>query len=141
MARKGFFARLFDWRHFIGYNQFKMGADYLKSVGAGILKTPDKNLKETFEESVVRQDLSDEHLDEMQKIYFRNAIYYFFLGLVFAAHSLYRFYMLHLAAGFVSLLLAILIFASCVTSHFWYYQIKNRKLGCTFKEWYNNTIV
>ncbi|MFN7097984.1 MAG: type IV secretion protein IcmV, partial [Gammaproteobacteria bacterium] len=39
--------------------------------------------------------------------------------------------------AFVVMLISI---ATACRYHFWYFQVKNRKLGCTIKEWLNEKV-
>lgn len=101
-------------------------------------KTPDKPEKaETFEEAVQRQNLSEDDVAQtaatfqLYKLIFAVcAIFSFFSSFYFLIH--YRTF-----AGFLLALAVTLVFSvQMFRFSFLLFQIKKRKLGCTFQEWW-----
>jgi intracellular multiplication protein IcmV len=37
-------------------------------------------------------------------------------------------------------MIAVYLVTKAYVAHFWYFEIKNRKLGCSFKEWLHGDI-
>ena len=48
----------------------------------------------------------------------------------------YQFFYGSIKAFIVSLVVMLIALVLAFRYHFWYFQIKQRKLGCTFNEWY-----
>jgi intracellular multiplication protein IcmV len=72
---------------------------------------------------------------------FRNLVILF--GSIFVLGVLYFFYaLLHMMweQSVIIFLFCLFISALCFRYHFWYIQVKKRKLGCTFKEWKEETL-
>lgn len=96
---------------------------------------------ETFEEAVKRLSLSEQDINARMKSYFRVAALCAILG--FAALG-WTFYLLLFRAMFLSSLvglgLAGLMFTYAFREHFYYFQMKNRRLNCTVKEWFSSLL-
>lgn len=62
-------------------------------------------------------------------------------ALFFYVYSLYQL----IYGGFLSVMVACVIAFVCLTLafryHFWYFQIKKRKLGCTIREWFRESFM
>jgi len=91
--------------------------------------------KETFEEAVKRQRISKKALRDMQFQYFMIAITFLILGVIVFIYCLYHLSNLHFRGAFVSLGLMSLILTMAFRYHFWYIQIKHRRLGFTLMAW------
>jgi intracellular multiplication protein IcmV len=91
---------------------------------------------ETFDEAVARFNLTEADLKEREKDYLFYAGIFLVLGLV---SFVFGFYLLFVKRKFLDCLLGIAVAALFGTQgfryHFWYFLIKQRKLGCTFDDW------
>lgn len=91
---------------------------------------------ETFEQAMTRFNLNDEQLLQRQKQFIKQAILYFTLGLALLIYAIHLLITTHFyLASIVTLILSVLMFTYAYRQHFWYFQIKSRKLGRTFKDW------
>jgi len=105
--------------------------DTLKSIAI-----PDQaHYSETYEEAVQRLDLSEQEIQTRMGGYKLTAVIIFMLmfaiiayGIELLMHGSYR-------GGIVALAVSMVAFGQGFKFHFWYYQLKKRKFGCTFKEW------
>ena len=92
---------------------------------------------ETYAEALQRLNLTDETAQANAKNYFIFAL--FFAALSFGV-LVYGLYLLLFHRSFLGFLLALavtaLLSAQAFQLHFWYFQVKHRKLGCTFDEWW-----
>lgn len=146
MAKKrrirGFLGSLYDVKAWLGYKHVATGASIINTTAQTVINTKNstKLPPEEFQEAVERLELSEAELQAMQTGYLRNFIIFFIIGLLFAGYSLYRFNNAQWLAGVISLFLTALTFIFSMSAHFWYFQVKNRKLGCSLKEWYHNKI-
>lgn len=85
-------------------------------------------------------NLSEQDIKELESGYYRNFLTFLVVGMIIAFYSIYRFYMGQWLSGWISMMMMICLFVFSMASHFWYFQICHRKLGCTFKEWYSHKI-
>lgn len=92
---------------------------------------------ETFEEAMKRLNVDEAAVQESSKNYLFYSVAFFLLG---AAAFIYAFYLLILYTTFTGWLLGLavsaLFLAQAFRFNFWHFQIKYRKLGCTFAEWW-----
>jgi intracellular multiplication protein IcmV len=95
---------------------------------------------ETFEEAVARLQLTDDELVKRRSQYLQLAVFCGFLGLLVLGYSVYLFLLLDIAPAILSFLLALLVFIYAFRFHFWFFQIKHRKLGCTLREWWQSKV-
>lgn len=135
ISRKTFF----NPRGWLGYDFVKAQTKYLWKnlafVFGGFFHPEKAEVTETFEEALARMGLTEKSVQENQQIYFNFAIFFLLVGLVLM--GLWVFYLAekHYSASFISLSLGLVLLAHAFKYHFWYFQIKHRKLGCTFAEW------
>jgi len=92
---------------------------------------------ETFDEAVKRLNLSPADLETRQRVFLRIAIMMAFLSLLCLFYMLYLLFSGLLAAGLLAFIVALIVLAYAWRFHFWYFQLKNKKLGCTIQEWFN----
>ncbi|MBP9721545.1 MAG: type IVB secretion system protein IcmV [Gammaproteobacteria bacterium] len=138
-----FLASLYNVKKWVGYDSIKEGANVLIKSYRTITSPEAMRTKyptEKFQNAVERLNLSETDVAEIESGYFRNFFVFFFIGVIIAAYSIYRFYLGHWLSGWISLMMTIVLFTFSLASHFWYFQVKNRKLGCTMKEWSRNKI-
>jgi intracellular multiplication protein IcmV len=97
--------------------------------------------KETFEEAMKRQKLTEADVQQSAKNYLIYTLIFIALA-VFTAF--YGFYLLiehkEWIAWILSMALVALLLSQAFRFHFWYFQIKHRKLGCTLREWWHGKI-
>lgn len=96
---------------------------------------------ETFEEAMVRLELTESDLAQRKQEFTR--LFYFFVALavIILAYALYIAFVGHLITALISFCLAVYALTQAFRFHFWLFQLKNRKLGCTFQEWLNSKII
>ncbi len=123
-----------------GWFGYAMFMDQLKTSwqivkGLFVVATPER--KETFEEAMQRFQVTDENVNETAKNYLFYSLAFLALG---SASFIYAFYLLILRGTLTGWLLAMAVVALFLSQafrfNFWYFQIKHRKLGCTFEEWW-----
>lgn len=119
----------------LGYEQLKLHTSSLFGTLKAIFTVPTPTRQETFEEAMERQGLTEEDLADQEKTYYTYAMLFVLIGaLVF----IYGFYLLarsSLGGWMLAMACTSLFYAQAFKYHFYYFQIKQRKLGCTFAEW------
>ena len=91
--------------------------------------------KETFEQAIQRANLSEDDLKKLSRRFIHQV--YLYLGATFFGF-IYAFYLLfnvNIVSGLLVIMLALYLIIKAYRAHFWYFEIKNRKLGCGFREW------
>jgi intracellular multiplication protein IcmV len=122
----------------LGWDIIKAGNEAFFATLRGVFLPPPIEVgeKETFEEALKKYNISEEELARISHNYFLFAIFFLCLAIGVLA---FGFYLIFTGGHFTGLIiaLAITIFLTgqAFSYHFWYFQIKHRKLGCTFEEW------
>jgi len=123
-------------REWLGYDSLKGQTQTIRSFikDAATVQKPERT--ETFQEALSRLDIKDEELKSTAKTYLTYA--FIFLGLAIVDFS-YGLYLLFHHGAFLGLVLSLavcaLLLAQAFRYHFWFFQIKSRRLGCTVQEW------
>ena len=140
----GVFKRIFNVRQWADYDRMKTFTMYL---GAGIKKmvVPQKikveDSKNSFNETLSTLNLTDQDLIARSKGLYRLSILMFTVAMGVFVYAIYHLvYGTHRAA-IVSFVVAVIGLVLAFRYHFWYFQIKERRLGCTFKEWYRHGLL
>ena len=121
-----------------------MGLDEIKSTGKNIgdLAKDVFTIKEaehddTFERAAARLDLKDEEIQKRAKSFLQLATIYVLFGVALFAYAIYLgFWKFYILPTFMTFMLSALSFAFAYREHFWYFQMKTKKLGQTYKDWF-----
>ncbi len=92
-------------------------------------------VKTTFEEAVKRYGLSEHDIQARMKSHLFVSIICAILCVFAFAWAIFLLAKLMILSSLVSLSLAVLMFAYGFRENFFYFQLKQRRLDCTFREW------
>lgn len=139
---RNFLASTYNVKKWFGYQYVKSFGNIILTSAKSITKVDDKNKypTEEFDVAVQRLGLTEKDIQERIQGYFLNFLVFFTIGFCLAIYSIYNFYLGYLLIGWGSAMIMLVLFLFSFASHFWYFQIKNKKLGCSFKEWFSNKI-
>ncbi len=119
-----------------------MGLGFLSSFNktiahnARLLFKPKKSdRQETFEEAKIRLNLSEEDIQKRARDCAKFALGFAIFAFLTLFYMIYLFWHAHIAAGLLAFVITVMVLTQAFRYHFWYFQMKSRKLGCTFKEW------
>ena len=123
-----------------------LGLDYIK-YSLGQTKTLVKNLftvkkaesYETFEQAMKHFNITEEDLKQKEKELTNLFVIYLLTAFIILLYTVYSFYSGFLISGIMSLCITLYPLSMAFRFHFWLFQIRHRKLGCTLKEWWYNT--
>ncbi len=95
-----------------------------------------KTRTETFEEAKLRLRLTEQDLANRMKSLLQLTFVYLLFAIALLSYTVY----LVVSGGaligiFLSIMLTLVAFAMSYRENFWYFQMKKRRLGCSFKEW------
>lgn len=96
---------------------------------------------ESFKEATAKLDITDENLLIKQKALFRLSMIMTGAACLILGYAGYQLVYGSLKAFLVSLVVTLIALTLAFRYHFWYYQIKHRKLGCTFNEWFRQGLL
>ena len=96
---------------------------------------------ETFAAAKKRLGLTDEVLLSRQKGLLRVSILMVIFAFLFLVYAIYNFCYLNILGGILSLVVMCIALVLGFRYHFWYFQIKERKLGCSIHEWFKQNLM
>jgi intracellular multiplication protein IcmV len=140
-AVRGFIGNLFNVKRWFGYGHIQASAQFLKAGFRSVLEQravlakippldPDQR---TF-------GVAPEVLYAMKKGYLLNTYIFLIWGLLLAGYSTYHFLNGNLYAGCMTFLLMVPFFCMTAYTHYWYFQAKHDRRGCSLREWYTGKI-
>ncbi|MFZ0219720.1 MAG: type IVB secretion system protein IcmV [Candidatus Aquirickettsiella sp.] len=115
-----------------------------RSVFAFIKKffVPDQaTTQESFEEALLRLKLTPADIIQRKKEFTRLMWIWVFLFLVSIFYSIYLLYNQALRGFYPCLGISVVILTQIFRYHFWLFQIKQRRLGCSFRDWLNGQFI
>lgn len=133
---KRLFKRLINIGYWLDIERLKEISRYVVATFKKFFIPSRQEAKESFSEAMKRFNLSEQDIITRQTSLFR----LFCLMLVLAAgifiYTLYLFWQQAWHAAGFSLIVLGLALVLAFRYHFWYFQIKQRKLGCSLQEWF-----
>lgn len=131
---------IFDVKSWLGYDQLKETSKSLINAIKPGFASKKATYKETFEEAIARHDLTEDDLVHAIHRYQKQILIFSFFSVGGAIYTLYLFWNAHFFAGLISLALTLLLVVRAFAAHFYIFQIKNKKLGCSLKEYFDGQI-
>ncbi|MGB6976554.1 MAG: type IVB secretion system protein IcmV [Gammaproteobacteria bacterium] len=105
-------------------------------MAKGLFVPQQATRQETFEEAVKRLHLTEENIQERMKTLLRLTLVYCLIAVALGTYTGYLLVNGRILAALLSFTLTFLSLAFAFREHFWYYQMKQRRLGCGIKEWF-----
>lgn len=133
--------RIFNVRAWMDWDRMKTGGKFLEEGAKKLFVPRPARPVETFEEAMQRMKLTEADLALRRRALFRMSIMMACLSMGLLIYFFYHIFYGSLHAAFLTLALSLLAAALGFRYHFWYFQIKSRKLGCTFHEWYRQGLM
>ncbi len=137
--RKGFIRRsmksIFDVKRWVAWDDVKSTGKGVWRLGKDLFEPQVAEHHETFDEAVERMQMTEKDIAERKRGFLRLAIIYLVMAFALFMYALYIFIGGYFFTGILCLTLTALILVYAYKEHFWYTQIKHRRLGLTFKEW------
>lgn len=122
----------------LNVEQIKEQTGNLKKMAGDVLSIPKGPASsETFEEALERLNLSEADI-ERRKIQFQKlSRIYFVLGIIVALYTIYLAFQKAFFPTIGCIGVFLIIFSQYFRYNFWLFQINERRLGCTFREWFS----
>lgn len=142
----GFFktaaSKVFDFRvdRWLGYENIKNNANYLRSYVTSRFKTQQPERLETWDEAVERLRLDEVAIKSKKREFILMCLIYILISCGIFSYAVYMGVNGFYSSALISLSLTTYTLALAFKYHFWLFQIKNKKLGCTLNEWANSKI-
>ncbi|MGE3920546.1 MAG: type IVB secretion system protein IcmV [Gammaproteobacteria bacterium] len=92
--------------------------------------------KETFEQALARLKITEKDLAHRKREFTRLLVIYLIAFIAIFSYGIYLFSTAHIKAGTLALAISLIPLVQIFRFHFWLFQIKSRKLGCSVREWF-----
>lgn len=140
MAKKGRVKNalkgLFNFKLWMGYDRLVEQGRMIKDTYTEVFTPQVASRKEDMEQVKRRFGLDENDLDRKSTELRRLAIVMFVLFFPVFGYALYLLWDFHWHAGLLAIVVSGFPLVLAFRYHFWHYQIKERRLGITFAEWF-----
>lgn len=96
--------------------------------------------EEEFEEAVLRLALSPEDLSQQSKRYAYMAVLFIAIGALIFSYALLLVFLKNWMGSIICFALTLYALTLAFRSHFWHFQMSQKKLGCSVSEWFKSLI-
>lgn len=135
------FGSIFRFREWLDVDRNMDSGVYVADTAKKVFSVQQPGEEETFEEAMKRNNIDEKELLRRKKMFFRLACLMLLASFAFGMYSLYHILNGSLFALLISNVLAAVSAALAFRYHYWYYQLKAKKLGCSLKEWYTKGLL
>lgn len=132
---------IFNVRYWFDWDRIKAFTQYLYKGAKTLFILEETTDTESFEAAKKRLKLTDNDLLIRQKGLLRLVITMLIIAILSFSYTLYLFFDGSLKGGVVGLVLTCVALTLAFRYHFWYFQIKEKKLGCTFHQWFKQGLM
>lgn len=134
-------ARIFRVRSWVDYDRIKAFFVYMLRGTRHLVEPPAKAKRESFDTAVEQMGLSEAGLKRKQKALLLWSRLMCLVAILVVAWAVYHGINGHIRASLISLVVVGVALVLAFRYHFWYFQIKSRKLGCTLREWFEQGLL
>lgn len=134
-------SRIINVRSWVDWDRMKVFTRYLIN-GLKKFFVPQKREEgESFEAAKKRLKLKESDIAARQTGLLRLSILMIAVAFLLLAYSIYLFAIGGYRGGVVGFVVMLIALVLAFRYHFWYFQIKERKLGCTIQEWFKQGLM
>ena len=130
-----FYKTFFDVPSWIGVYQARYTNRTLFQYLKAIFKIKRSTRQETFKQAIERMQLTEQDLRERVKVNNRNKWVFLITAGALCIYSGYLLFTAHVGGFVLGVAVLALSLVRAYQFSFWNFQIKHKKLGCSYKEW------
>ncbi len=132
---KRLFRTVFNPKLWMNWEGIVESIQYLKNGILNLFVIRKAKKTESLDDVMQKMHLSEEDITYRKKLFFRMSLLMVFIALLVFAYTMLHLFESNYLAVLVSFIAFFISLALAFRYHFWYYQLKVRKLGCSFNEW------
>lgn len=136
--KRGLFGA-FNFKRMLGFDTLKDQAKSVKSLyeNAYSKDQPTGEYKPaSFEDCLRHYGVSEDALKQRMRNTLLTVYFCLSLAVIVIGYSIYQFMSHFTLGGLMCVVLALILLVMAFREHFNWYQMKQRRLGCTIKEWF-----
>jgi intracellular multiplication protein IcmV len=122
----------------IGYKNIKSSFSHTRYSIKSLFTIEKKKRTESFDEAIQRLQLTEDTLQQRRREFFYLSLSFSLITSTLFAYFLYSLLNQYYIAALISFLFSIFMGLQGFRFVFWHYQIRTRRLGCSFKECLSN---
>lgn len=134
-------SNIFNVRRWFDWDRMKFFTTYLVNGIKKFFVPQPQEKSESFEEAVEKLKLNEMDLVIKQKALYRLSMLMLGIATSIFIYTVYQFIYGSFKATIISFVVVLIALVLAFRYHFWFYQIKNRKLGCSIQEWYRKGLL
>ena len=130
--------RLFNVRGWVDLDRIRTGGQWIVTAAATYFIPQQAHVTESFDEAKRRLNLTDQDLAQREAGLFRLSVIMLGAALLVFCYAIYNLFYAYYLSVLLSLVVTGLALTLAFRYHFWHFQIKQHKLGCTLSEWFHS---
>lgn len=135
------FNRIFKIKYWSDAERIQGFFQYIQELFQRLFVLQPKPAKESFEAVQERLQLTDEALLIKQRSLFRLSILMCVFALAMLVYTAYQCFYGYFFAIILSGIVSLLALTFAFRYHFWYFQIRQKKLGCSLRVWFREGLL
>lgn len=141
-AKKSLASNL-NFKQWMGFSNLKQSTNAIYEMYRDLKpkqttsKTDPQGQHQSFEELMVQNGITEQELNRRMRNSFRAFIVYLLCLMVVTIYSLFLLLGKHYETALFSGVLVLVFLSFTFREHFNYFQMKERRLGCSFKDWFS----
>jgi intracellular multiplication protein IcmV len=135
------FKPMVDVKGWVGFENIKTSTRSVVGLAKSVFIPRQSERSETFEEAMQRLNLTEKSLKKQIQQYNLFVFCFILMAIGVLCYALYLVFLGSLAAFLLAMVVCCLILAQAFRFHFWVFQMKQRRLGCSLREWYDSKAI
>jgi len=121
----------------VGLDRLTQSTKQLGRITKSLVTPEQAEYSETFEEALKRLNLSEDQINARRIEFTKLMLIYLLISIVLFSYSVYIVYAYKNILGFfMGFSITLFALSHAFRYHFWVFQIKHKKLGCSVRDWF-----
>lgn len=133
------FKSFLNVKAWVGFDEIKQTFGTITGSLKHLFIPQQAKFHETFEEAKARLGLSEADLKQKEQDFLRLAIILFLISLTILFYAAYFAWNGFFAAFTLTFSVCLIALGHAFRYHFWFFQVRSRKLGCSIRDWYESS--
>ena len=133
-------SRIFQLKFWLDVGRLSAFKAYIITLFKTLFLLQPSAVTESFEAAKKRLHLTDEQILKQQHALFRMSLFMLILSSMILGYAIYQMVYGSILGMFLSLIVMLIAMALAFRYHFWFFQLKKKTLGCSWKTWLNEGV-
>ncbi len=134
-------SRVFRFQDWLDVSRIKKFTQYIIDLAKRLFVPRPQEPDETFKEASSRLKLTDEALLKRKQSLFRMSMLMVLFAGLLLFYGIYQMLYGSILGVLLTLVVISIALALAFRYHFWYFQVKEKRLGCSWKTWLNEGLL